>query len=80
VNQLHSVENKSDKTAIFLLTAKLKGVQQDRSLTVSKFFQLARRPGLKRSHPQHCKMRGKASKGLSQSAGREERETQLKAR
>jgi hypothetical protein len=35
VNVLHSIENKSHKLAIFSLTQILKGVQQDRSLTVS---------------------------------------------
>jgi hypothetical protein len=35
VNRLHSTENKSHKLAIFSLTQILKGVQQDRSLTVS---------------------------------------------
>jgi hypothetical protein len=35
VNALHSTENKSHKLAIFSLTQILKGVQQDRSLTVS---------------------------------------------
>jgi hypothetical protein len=35
VDGLHSVENKSDKGAHFLLTPELEGVQQDRSLTVS---------------------------------------------
>jgi len=31
----HLLETKQDKTAFFLLTEKLEGVQQDRSLTVS---------------------------------------------
>jgi hypothetical protein len=35
VDALHSIENKSDRLAIFSLTQILKGVQQDRSLTVS---------------------------------------------
>jgi hypothetical protein len=35
VDAVHSIENKSDKLAIFSLTQILKGVQQDRSLTVS---------------------------------------------
>jgi hypothetical protein len=35
VDDLHSIENKSDKSALFSLTQKLKRVQQDRSLTVS---------------------------------------------
>jgi hypothetical protein len=35
VNGLHSIENKTDTNANFSLTEKLKGVQQDRSLTVS---------------------------------------------
>jgi hypothetical protein len=35
VDDLHSIENESDKVALFSLTQKLKRVQQDRSLTVS---------------------------------------------
>jgi hypothetical protein len=35
VDELHSSENKPDKAAFFSLTQNLKGVQQDRSLTVS---------------------------------------------
>jgi hypothetical protein len=35
VDCLHLIENKPDKLAIFSLTQNLKGVQQDRSLTVS---------------------------------------------
>jgi hypothetical protein len=35
VDALHSIENKSDRVALFSLTQNLKGVQQDRSLTVS---------------------------------------------
>jgi hypothetical protein len=35
VDCLHLIENKPDKLAIFSLTRDLKGVQQDRSLTVS---------------------------------------------
>jgi hypothetical protein len=35
VHELHSIENKSHRLAIFSLTQFLKGVQQDRSLTVS---------------------------------------------
>jgi hypothetical protein len=35
VDGLHTIENKSDKGANFSLTAELKGVQQNRSLTVS---------------------------------------------
>jgi hypothetical protein len=35
VDCLHLIENKLDRLAIFWLTQNLKGVQQDRSLTVS---------------------------------------------
>jgi hypothetical protein len=35
VDSLHSAENKLDRVAMFSLTQTLKGVQQDRSLTVS---------------------------------------------
>jgi hypothetical protein len=35
VDRLHSIENKLDRGAYFLLTSKSEGVQQDRSLTVS---------------------------------------------
>jgi hypothetical protein len=35
VDGLHSIENKSDADAYFLLTSKSEGVQLDRSLTVS---------------------------------------------
>jgi hypothetical protein len=38
VDALHSIENKSDKGPHFSLTQQLEGVQQDRSLTVSKVF------------------------------------------
>jgi expansin (peptidoglycan-binding protein) len=51
VNQLHSVENTSDKTAIFSLTQKLKGVQQDRSLTVSKVFPVGAASGARAKSP-----------------------------
>ncbi len=35
VRGLHSLENTADKSALFLLTANLKGVELNRSLTVS---------------------------------------------
>jgi hypothetical protein len=38
VDAMHSIENKPHKLATFSLTLKLEGVQQDRSLTVSKVF------------------------------------------
>jgi hypothetical protein len=38
VDELHFAENKGNKTAIFMLTSKLAGVKQTRSLAVSKVF------------------------------------------
>jgi hypothetical protein len=50
VDDLHSVENKGDKIAEFLLTSKMPRVKQTRSLTVSEVFWLVANPGLKQVH------------------------------
>jgi hypothetical protein len=50
VDELHSSENKGDRDEKILLTGKLQGVQHNRSLTVSKVFQLVASPGLKQVH------------------------------
>ena len=51
VDAPHSIENKSDTSAIFLLTLKLEGVQQDRSLTVSKVFPVGAASGAQAESP-----------------------------
>jgi hypothetical protein len=50
VDALHSLENKPNKVSIFPLTLILLGVQQTRSLTVSKVFRLVASPGPKQVH------------------------------
>jgi hypothetical protein len=50
VDGLHSIEKAILTNAHFSLTPKIEGVEQDRSLTASKFFRLVQRPGLKRNH------------------------------
>jgi hypothetical protein len=65
VNALHSIENKSDKSAIFSLTKKIEGVQQDRSLTVSKVFPVGAASGAQaKSLKQPRGEFERASKGL----------------
>jgi hypothetical protein len=63
VNQLHSPENKSHKTAIFSLTQDLKGVQQDRSLTASEVFPVGAASGAQAKSPSHCKMTKEGKQG-----------------
>jgi hypothetical protein len=46
----HSIEKPILTSAHFLLTPKIEGVKEDRSLTASKFFRLVQRPGLKHNH------------------------------
>jgi hypothetical protein len=50
VDALHSIEKSILTNSHFSLTAEVEGVQQDRSLTASKFFRLVQRPGLERNH------------------------------
>jgi hypothetical protein len=57
VDCLHLIENKPDRLAIFSLTQNLKGVQQDRSLTVSQVFPVGAESGAQAQSLSHCKMR-----------------------
>jgi hypothetical protein len=50
VNELHSIDFKAHTNLLFRLTKKLQGVQHNCSLTVTEFFRLVRRPGVKRGH------------------------------
>jgi hypothetical protein len=50
VDGVHSIEKSIVRSAHFSLTEKIERVQQDRSLTASKFYRLVQRPGLKRNH------------------------------
>jgi hypothetical protein len=50
VNELHSIDSKAHTNLFFLLTQKIEGVQHNCSLTVTEFFRLVRRPGVKRGH------------------------------
>jgi hypothetical protein len=50
VDELHSPENKGNKIGQFILTSKMPGVKQTRSLTVSEVFWLVASPGLKQVH------------------------------
>src|SRR5262249_2985891 len=50
VNELHSIEFKAFTFLFFPLTQKIEGVKHNCSLTVSKFFRLVRRPGVKQGH------------------------------
>ena len=63
VDGLHSIENKSDKVALFSLTQNLKGVQQDRSLTVSLVFPVGAASGAQAQSLSHCKMRREGKQG-----------------
>jgi len=51
VDAPHPIENKSDRSAIFLLTLHSEGVQQDRSLTVSKVFPVGAASGAQAESP-----------------------------
>jgi hypothetical protein len=64
VDGLHSIEKPILTNPHFLLTGKIEGVQQDRSLTAFKFFRLVQRPGLKRNHFLGASWEGGLSKGL----------------
>ena len=55
VDALHSIENKSDRSAIFSLTLNLESVQQDRSLTVSKVFPVGAASGAQAESPSTLK-------------------------
>jgi hypothetical protein len=50
VNELHSIDSKAHRKLLFLLTRKIQGVKHTCSLTVSEFFRLVRRPGVKQGH------------------------------
>ena len=50
VNELHSIEFKAFRFLLFSLTQEIEGVKHNCSLTVSKFFRLVRRPGVKQGH------------------------------
>jgi hypothetical protein len=47
---MHSIENKGDRNTKNVLTVISQGVQQTRSLTVSKVFRLVASPGPKQVH------------------------------
>src|SRR6476659_2729662 len=49
-NVLHFIESKAIRFQFFRLTQKIQGVQHNCSLTVTEFFRLVRRPGVKRGH------------------------------
>jgi hypothetical protein len=51
VNELHSIEIKAFTFLFFRLTRNLEGVKHNCSLTVTEFFRLVQRPGVKRDHP-----------------------------
>jgi hypothetical protein len=63
VDGLHSIENESDRSAYFLLTANLKGVQQDRSSTVSKVYPVGAASGAQAESPCHCEMTREGKQG-----------------
>jgi hypothetical protein len=50
VNELHSIDFKAVRFSFFRLTKKIQGVQHNCSLTVTEFFRLVQRPGVKRGH------------------------------
>jgi hypothetical protein len=65
VDSLHSIDFPEDKTASFLLTLKMKGVKQPRSLTASEVFPVGAASGAQaKSLSASQDDGGKAGKGL----------------
>jgi hypothetical protein len=65
VDGLHSLDFPADKTAPFLLTLKMKGVKQTRSLTASEVFPVGAASGAQaKSLSASQDDGGKAGKGL----------------
>jgi hypothetical protein len=65
VDSLHSIDFPEDKTASFLLTLKMKGVKQGRSLTASEVFPVGAASGAQaKSLSASQDDGGKAGKGL----------------
>jgi len=80
VNELHSTENKAHKAAIFSLTQNLKGVQQDRSLTVSEVFPVGAASGAQVRSPSYRKvMQGRQARVYSKVLVEENKKLKSKA-
>jgi hypothetical protein len=80
VNQLHSIDNKPHADAIFSLTQILKGVQQDRSLTVSEVFPVGAASGARAKSLSHRKMNeGRQARVYSKALVEENKKLKSKA-